>query len=80
VAPRYREAMAADMRRRDRRSFQQLMLGDSSLEAVRQLAARQPDDPVQQFKLESLLQTQNEREIYYYYMNYRLAEIERASR
>jgi raffinose/stachyose/melibiose transport system substrate-binding protein len=80
VAPRYREAMAADMRRRDRRSFQQLMLGDSSLEAVRQLAARQPDDPVQQFKLESLLQTQNEREVYYYYMNYRLAEIERTSR
>jgi hypothetical protein len=56
------------------------MLGDSSLEAVRQLAARRPDDPVQQFKLESLLQTKNEREVYYYYMNYRLAEIDRARR
>lgn len=80
IAPRYADAMRADLRRRDRRSFQQLMLGDSSLEASRQLAARRPDDAIEQFKFEALLQTQNEREIYHYYMNHRLAEIERRPR
>lgn len=72
VAPRYPEAMRADLQRRDRRSFQQLALGDSSLEATRQLAARRPDDPIERFKYESLLQSQNDREAYYYFMNYHL--------
>jgi raffinose/stachyose/melibiose transport system substrate-binding protein len=80
VAPRYAEAMRADLRRRDRRSFQQLMLGDSSLEASRQLALRRPGDSIEQFKFESLFQAQNEREVYYYYMNHRLAEMDRPRR
>lgn len=79
VAPRYRTAMAADLQRRDRRSFQQLMHGDTSLEASRQLAARRPDDPVEQLKFQSLLQAQNEREVYYYFMHHRLAQVQRGS-
>ena len=76
VAPLLPEAALGDLRRRDRRSLQQLQLSDPSVEALRQLHRRDPADPARREKYQSLLQSLNDREAYYYQIHFRLAEAE----
>jgi raffinose/stachyose/melibiose transport system substrate-binding protein len=75
----YGKGVLADLRRRDRRAFIEMGLADPGLEANRQLGLRRPDDEALRRKYEAMLQAQNEREIYYYQMHERLAELEASS-
>jgi raffinose/stachyose/melibiose transport system substrate-binding protein len=76
VAPELPAAAVGDLRRRDRRSAQQIMLADPGLESMRQLLRHAPDEAALAFKFQTLLQGQNDREAYYYQIHYRLAEAE----
>jgi len=72
-------AAVGDLQRRDRRAAQQIMLADPGLEGLRQLRQRTPDDEALAFKFQTLLQGQNDREIYYYQIHYRLAELKESA-
>jgi raffinose/stachyose/melibiose transport system substrate-binding protein len=80
VEPELPAAAVGDLRRRDRRSAQQIMLADPGLEGMRQLLRRAPDDATLGFKFQALLQGQNDREAYYYQTHFRLAEAEARAR
>jgi raffinose/stachyose/melibiose transport system substrate-binding protein len=75
---KYRQGVAADLARRDRRSYLEMGLADPALEANRQILAHRPESAVQRLKYDAMLQAQNEREAYYYQMHYRLGEVESA--
>lgn len=76
ASPLMEEAAIGDLRRRDRRAAQQIMLADPGLESIRQLRQRDERSAELQFKFQTLLQGQNDREAYYYQIHYRLAEAE----
>jgi len=79
MAPELPRAAQGDLRRRDRRAQQTLLLGDPALEGTRQLLLRSPSDPGLAVKFQSLLQGQNDREAYYYQIHLRLKEAEAAA-
>lgn len=80
MEPQLTAAALADMNRRDKRSLQQILLSDPALEGARQLAAQRPGDALAELKFRALLESQDDRETYYYQTHYRLAEVTRAGR